>query len=306
MMRRVGYLALAGLCSLSGSVVAQQGRASQEEIEAFVKAQAERAARERPAIEARIRAAAALPTPRTADDHPDLTGWWGAQGSNVQGNVADDGKVRKIEIVVPGGDFSQYEQVNAARRRLNQTNKPPYKPELVSKVEWLDEHQNTEDPTGFSCWLSPGVPRIGAPSAILQSPGWVTFVYERAENPNRFRIIPTDGRPHRGKNVDPSALGDSVGKWESDTLVIDTNRFIEETWLGDGYFHSDALRVVERLTRQGNTLKYEVTVEDPNVLTKPWIMEPRTFVMSGPVRPLEADLPCVERDREHLVGTLHN
>ena len=62
-----------------------------------------------------------------------------------------------------------------------------------------------------------------------------------------------------------------VGHWEGDTLVVETTNFVDETWFGeDGYFHSDAMRVVERFWRVGENLAYQVTVDDPKVLTQPW------------------------------------
>jgi hypothetical protein len=65
-------------------------------------------------------------------------------------------------------------------------------------------------------------------------------------------------------------------RWEGDTLVVDTNNFNDQTWLGwPGYFHSDELRVVEKLTRTGNTITYEVIVEDSKVLQRPWVWTPR-------------------------------
>ena len=73
-------------------------------------------------------------------------------------------------------------------------------------------------------------------------------------------------------------MGYTVGKWEGDTLVLDSIGFSDETWLGrGGYFHSDQMRVVEKFTRTGNQLLYEVTVEDPEVLVEPWVMPSRTL-----------------------------
>jgi hypothetical protein len=78
-----------------------------------------------------------------------------------------------------------------------------------------------------------------------------------------YRVIPTDGRGHR-VNANPSDYGDSVGRWEGNTLVIETTGFSEDTWFGeDGYFHSDAMRVTERLWREGENLVWQATVEDP-------------------------------------------
>jgi hypothetical protein len=71
-------------------------------------------------------------------------------------------------------------------------------------------------------------------------------------------------------------MGYTVGRWEGDTLVLDSIAFNDFTWLArGGFFHSDEMRVVERFTRQGNEILYEVTVEDPVVLVEPWVMTPR-------------------------------
>ena len=92
-----------------------------------------------------------------------------------------------------------------------------------------------------------------------------------------FRVIPTDHRP-----FDKNALrqtkytGHSVGHWDGDTLVIESIGFVPETWLSrGGFFHSEQLHVVEKFTRVGNEIKFEVTVEDPQVLAEPWVMTPR-------------------------------
>ena len=247
------------------------------------------------------------PTPRTADGHPDLTGNWSFNflntGGFVKADISADGKERGILFSAKDGDVRNIGNGIPAERRAANKNKPPYKPDLWKKVEDLDDNSNKTDPTAFSC-LPPGVPRIGAPTQILQSPGWVVLFYYGGQAPNRFRLIPTDGRPHN--DVDPSIMGDSVGHWEGDTLVIDVNQFSDDSWLGPGYFHSDALHVIERFTRQGNGLKYEVTVEDPKVLTGPWTMSPRTMRLHGPVENIESDIPCIDRDQQHFVNNQVN
>ena len=127
------------------------------------------------------------------------------------------------------------------------------------------------DPMG-RC-IFPGIPRLNSepyPLQIVQLPDKVLFLYEYMHN---FRIIYTDGRGHR-KDWERSLLGDSVGKWEGDTLVIDTVGFEkgDQTWLdGHGNRHSDALHVTERWRRiSANQLWYEHTVDDPKFYTKPW------------------------------------
>ncbi|HLK48349.1 MAG TPA: hypothetical protein VKT49_09455 [Bryobacteraceae bacterium] len=92
--------------------------------------------------------------------------------------------------------------------------------------------------------------------------------------PGTFRIIPTDGGPHPA-DPDPTWMGDSIGHWEQDTLVVDTVGFNDKTEIG-GYRHTAALHVIERYHRTDyNSLEYEATVEDPNVFVKPWTVRRR-------------------------------
>jgi hypothetical protein len=73
-------------------------------------------------------------------------------------------------------------------------------------------------------------------------------------------------------------MGYTVGHWEDDTLVLDSISFVDTTWFGrGGLFHSVNLHVVEKFTRKGNEILYEVIVEDPDVLVEPWVMAPRTL-----------------------------
>jgi hypothetical protein len=76
-------------------------------------------------------------------------------------------------------------------------------------------------------------------------------------------------------------MGYSVGRWEGDTLVIDSISFVDTTWLGrGGLIHSSDMHIVERLTRQGDALLYDVTVEDPEMFLKPWVIPTRTLVLN--------------------------
>jgi hypothetical protein len=265
--------------------------------------------------------ASPAPTPRTADGHPDLTGSWaggfgfpglgapppgapaaggrGAGGFGFKVEISPDGKQRALLGSAPDGDITKAFIRLPADRRKNDTNRPEYKPEFVAKVIELDDNSNKTDPTTFNC-LPPGVPRIGAPSQILQTPGWVVLFY----GDNRHRVIPTDGRPHL--DVDTSYLGDSVGHWEGDTLVVDVTRLSDDTWFGPGYFHTEDMHVVEHFTREGDSLKYEVTVEDPNVLVKPWIMTPRTLKFGGAFHQIAEDPACIDRDQAHFVNNYQN
>jgi hypothetical protein len=107
------------------------------------------------------------------------------------------------------------------------------------------------------------------------------------ETNHDWRVIPTDGHAHK-KDPDPLFNGDEVGHWEGDTLVIDTISVDERTWNDAvGWFHSDQQHVVERFSRPSkNYLIYQVTVEDPKVLTKPWVSVPHKFSLSVSGEPL--------------------
>jgi len=109
---------------------------------------------------------------------------------------------------------------------------------------------------------------------IVQGPGYVTIETEEIHD---VRLIPTDGRPHIAKNI-RQWLGDSVGHWEGDTLVIDTINFTDQT----PFPGAQNLHVVERLTRvDADTILYKFTVEDPGMWTKPWSGEEPITKMTG-------------------------
>ena len=91
--------------------------------------------------------------------------------------------------------------------------------------------------------------------------------------PQTFRTIYMDGRPHpTSQNLMAGYLGHSVGRWEGDTLVVDTVGFNEKTWIdAEGLMHTDQYHQIERFTRTDfDTLKYEVTIDDPGAYTAPW------------------------------------
>lgn len=122
----------------------------------------------------------------------------------------------------------------------------------------------------FSCF-PPGVPRIyllNFPVQIVQIPGQVIMLFEFD---HFVRRIYTDGRPH-DKDAGPLWMGDSIGKWEGDTFVADTVRFNDKTTLDrEGYPHSDAMHLVERIRRASHdSLEIDLTVDDPKAYTKAW------------------------------------
>src|SRR4029077_3141886 len=178
---------------------------------------------------------------------------------------------------------------------------PIYKPEFRAKVKDLADHESKTDEV-FYCGR-PGVPRIGPPRRIIQLPNEMVFLYEDISG-DPYRIIPTDGRAHK-KDGNPSYYGDSVAKWDGKMLVVDVVNFVEDTWFGeDGYFHSDAMHVTERFWRDGANLVYQVTVDDPKVLTAPWTMPAREVKPS--TEPLEESPHCTEQDGKLLQNDDHH
>jgi hypothetical protein len=257
---------------------------------------------------------ASSPTPRFADGRPDLNGVWRNTGPGAgfgAENPADNEKVvallraRAPELdksVSVGSDANYaYAIVNFERDSgISQRavrNRPLYRPEHWAKVNELDKNGNALDPA-FKC-LPQGVPRIGPPHKIVHTPKEMIFLYGL----RMTRVIPIDGRP-----LPPVSEwiglwnGVSRGRWEGDELVVETVDFNDETWLGwPGWFHSIDMKVTERLRREGNTLVWQATVEDP-VLLRPWVMTPRTVRLNAnPNAELEEDLPCFERDLQHMV-----
>jgi hypothetical protein len=139
-------------------------------------------------------------------------------------------------------------------------------------------HDGPEDFTLYDRCITRGVVgsvlpvSYGNGNTILQTPNQVVISYEMIHD---TRVIPTDGRPHSGPGL-RQYLGDSRGRWEGDTLVVETTNFTDKTSIGgngNGLRHSDALRMVERLTRLSpEFLLYEVTVDDPKTYARPWTM----------------------------------
>jgi hypothetical protein len=221
------------------------------------------------------------PTPRLASGKPDFSGVW--QHTDWIGNYMGSGGRRCGPTQEKGcnrsinqtEDFELY-----SPSRFGQLNRPLYKPEFWDKVIELDMWTNKFDPV-MTCQPL-GVPRQGPPRRIYQSENDITFLYfggDAGGGYGEYRIIPTDNRPRaKDAEFDITYMGNTVGRWEGDTLVLDSIAFIDTTWLGrGGFFHSDRMHVVEKFTRQGDALMYDVTVEDPEVLVEPWVLPTRTL-----------------------------
>jgi len=236
---------------------------------------------------------------RAAAAHPDLSGVWSyaidrapaALKKEVNGTVT----VQRIDQSSRHGDASSVRGVQPS------TPAPSYKPEFRAKVKDLFDHESKTDPV-FYCG-KPGVPRIGPPRKIVQLPGEMIFLYEDISG-DPYRVLPTDGRAHRAR-ANPSHYGDSVGRWEGDVFVVDVRNFVDDTWFGeDGYFHSDQMRVIERMWKVGDDMVWQATVEDPVVLTAPWTMPARLTHRS--TEALEESPKCVESDGHKLLNDDHH
>jgi hypothetical protein len=179
--------------------------------------------------------------------------------------------------------------------------RPKYKPEFVAKVKELDDKQVQFDPA-LRC-KPPGVPRIGPPDKIVQTSKEVIFLYEDIAGA-AFRVV-TLGAKQDLQDLETSYFGHSVGRFEGDTLIVDTIGFNDDTWISDdGGFHTANLRVTERLKRVGNKIEYTVVAEDPEVLAEPWHLRPRTLELSE--LPLPPSIPCSEQDLPHVVDGTHH
>jgi hypothetical protein len=193
--------------------------------------------------------------PRTPNGQPDLQGIW-----QVLNTAAWDIQDHAARLGVPAG------------KGVVEGNEIPYQPSALAKKKENFEQRATLDPE-TKCYL-PGVPRITYmpyPFQIIQQADKVAIVYEYVR---AVRYIFMNGNPHPPGHID-WYMGDSRGRWEGNTLVVDVIDFNDETWFDRaGNFHSDELHVVERFTPNGpDHIAYEVTIEDPKVFTRPWKMQ---------------------------------
>jgi len=254
-----------------------------------------------------VAAARKAPTPRMIDGHPDLTGFWAPAGwgyAVTQGKLSADGKTYYTQRQEEAPNQTVLKAAEL-KKRTEGANLPPYRPELVAKVKDLAEHQNKMDPA-FYC-APKGFPRVGPPTEIIENPKTLVFLYDtvNSSEQNAFRVISTDGRGH-DLTLNPSYYGDSIGRWEGNTMVVDVTNFVDDTWLSqNGAIHSDTMHVIEKLTREGNVITWEVSIDDPKVFTRPWVFSRHLIHGLEGGHALE-EAPCVEHDGSHLVNTDRN
>jgi hypothetical protein len=153
----------------------------------------------------------------------------------------------------------------------------PRTPTLKPGAEKFKVVRPAEDVGQYAGCLPPGVPQVFSVPyffQIIQSPRHVVILYEYL---HLYRVIPTDGTPH-APDPDPFWMGHSAGRWEGDTLVVDSIGFNDKTEI-NGYRHTEDLHVVERFRKVGrDTLQYEAVIEDPNVFAGPWVVA-RNFTL---------------------------
>ena len=225
---------------------------------------------------------AQAPAPRTADGHPDLSGvWWPGRDLPVAPLNTAAPAPRPANAAPPPRRPRIADNYNDAAKAKART--------LSDKDDPTLRCQNTAFGT-----LNVSAYNSGLVAQILQSPAFVVILAET--NPT-FRIIPTDGRPHRDDQP-PSSRGDSIGRWDGDTLVVDTTNFSEKNWMhaeGDVSFHSDAMHIVERYRRiNKDTMEVDATIEDPKVLATPWIVPTQTLRLAPFDQILALDCSGVE------------
>jgi hypothetical protein len=229
------------------------------------------------------------PTPtgeikRMADGKPDLQGYYMADGGGANYGL---GK-HEQDFLTPGGRGVIVDPPDLIL---------PMQEWAKAEVESRKKPERGYDDPTAHCFVA-GVPRsmyVPSPMQILQPPGYVVILHERMA----WRTIPLDGRPHLPDHM-RLWQGDSIGRWEGDTLVVDTTNLNGKTWLNEvGEIVSHAERVVERFTPiDADTIHYEATVSDPLVYTRPW-------TISFPIKRQESELlevACHEdnQDLQHL------
>ena len=239
-------------------------------------------------------AAGAYRGPRTPDGKPNLNGIWQTLSTanwDLQAHAAAPSPVIALGAVgaVPPGPG------------VVEGNEIPYKPAALAKKKENAANWLTADPE-IKCYL-PGVPRatyLPHPFQIIQSPQNVLIAYQFGD---AHRLIPVMIRKEDAP-ID-SWMGDSVAKWEGDTLVVDAKSFNDQTWFDRaGNYHSDALHVIERYTPvDANTINYEATIEDPNVFTRPWKISMPIHRLVGKNAQL-MEFKCVEFAEELMYGHL--
>jgi hypothetical protein len=212
---------------------------------------------------------AVQPAPRLASGKPDLTGVY--QASSRRGKDWD--------AQVPGDVPGQPAQSASAAVNTAQRDPIPFRPEALQRAQEILNRRSVDDPAAHCLPLaSPRMTPVSLfPIEFVHTPAKLVIMYEYFWT---FRSIPIGGT--HPDDAEPTFMGDSVARWDGDTLVVDVTNFKAGGWLGNGLVHSDALHLVERYTRvDRDQMNYEVLIEDPKVLTKPFTQRNTLMLREG-------------------------
>jgi hypothetical protein len=214
----------------------------------------------------------AASTPKTADGKPDFSGIWKAPNGRYLFNLAADMKPEDV----------------------------PFQPWAAALFAQRQENLAKDRPTGIC--IPHGVPDAmavaGYPFKIVHFPDLVVILYEEMTH---YRQIFTDGRK-LPEDPQPTLVGYSIGRYEGDTLVVDTAGFNDRSWLDDpGHPHTESLHVIERFRRKDfGHLEVQITIDDPKAYTKPWTITQNFNFM--PDTELIENICENEKDMIHMVG----
>jgi hypothetical protein len=250
--------------------------------------------------------AAAYRAPRTPDGHPDLNGIWQAMNEanyDVQTHMARPAMQLRAGPYgpVPAAPVLAFGAVGSVPPGIGVVEgdgELPYLPAALAKKKENQANWVTSDPE-VKCYL-PGVPRANYmpfPFQIFQSPKAIFIAYEYAGAVRNVYLKDPGPAP-----VD-SWMGQSVAKWEGETLVIDVTGFNDQSWFDRaGNHHSDKLHVVERYMRTSpDVITYEATIDDPKTFSKPWKMSMPLYRRQEKNAQL-MDFKCVEFVEELMYG----
>ena len=246
--------------------------------------------------------------PRTSDGQPDIQGFWTEEPGGPEAVNVETAMQTADSLRVQGWTEAQL----AARVRVSAIidtpdGRIPYQPWAQKRHAEIVSRYGGDDTTGrpqtvrdvsseLLCVI--GTPRLVffADFQVVQAPGSIVMSWERSSD---FRIIPIGDRPHLPSNV-KLHNGDSRGRWEGNTLVVDTTNLNDWSWFdGKGSFHTDAMTLVERFTFvDPKTMDYKVTVTDPVAFTRPWTMGFTFKMRHAPAERYEIyETACVEGER---------
>lgn len=233
------------------------------------------------------------PVPRLPDGKPDMQGYYGPRFNQAIFEIQNHPVAR------PGIAAGQGAIVDPPDGMI------PYLPDAAAKAKDLGLNHQYMEPDAH-CFMS-GVPHSAYQQfgfQVVQPPGYVLILFEYAHS---YRIIPTDGRPHIPPDI-RLFMGDSVGHWEGDTLVVDTTNENGVNWFDMvGNFTTPNIHVVERITPlDSNRINYEATVTDPTIYARPWKIAGTWQRRPDDKEYQQMEFACIEgnQDLEHYIDSV--